>query len=76
MTPQLLTGAVKNVEVPLNRSHKPKDCSAECGFPRSIGADDTDKLTGVDGQRDIFERDDAWKSEGGVVEPNDGLVAA
>jgi hypothetical protein len=75
MAPQLLTGAVKNVEVSFNRSHKPKDCSTECGFPRSIGADDTDKLTGVDGERDILERNVAWKSERGVVEPNDRLVA-
>jgi hypothetical protein len=58
------------MEMALDGSQEAQYGSAECGFPRSVGADHADKLARLDGKRDVLERDDARKSERRVVKPN------
>jgi len=62
------------MEMALNGSQEAQYSSAECSFPRSVGADDADKLACLNGKRDILERNDARKSERRVVKPNDRLL--
>jgi hypothetical protein len=74
VTPQFIAGAIENMEMALDGSHEAQYGSAKCGFSRSVGTDDADKLARVDGKRNVLERDDAGKSERRVIKPNDGLM--
>src|SRR4029079_892652 len=51
MAAQLIAGAIKNVKMSFDRSHKPEDCLAERGLAGSVWADDANEVSGVDRQR-------------------------
>jgi len=74
VTPQRIAGTIENMKMALDGSYEAQYGSAECGFSRSVGADDADKLARVDGKRNVLERDDAGKSERRVIKPNDRLM--
>ena len=44
---QFITGTIENMEMALDGSHETQYGSAECGFPRSVGTNNADKLASV-----------------------------
>ena len=73
VTAKLIAGAIKNMQMPFERSHQPQHCFAECCLARSVRADHPDEFSGVDREGDIFQCNDTGKTKGGVVEANDWI---
>ncbi len=74
MAAQLITGTIKNMEMPFERRNQAQHRTAQRGFARSVGADDADEFPRPDIQRYVLQCHDPGEPEGGVIKADNGLT--
>jgi len=70
---KLFTRAVENLQRAFQWPHESQDGLAERSLAGSVGANNPDELSTGYFQRQIFERNHAWKSEGSMLETNNRM---
>src|SRR5207247_10272323 len=72
--PQVLAGAVEDLEGPGGRRHQPQADPRPGGLAGPVRADDADELAVRDFQRDVLERRAVRVPERRMIEPDQGFA--
>ena len=72
---QFLAGAVEHTQGAAEGRHEAEHSPAERRFSGTVRADDPDELSLGDFQRNVFESDDAGKSQRHVIKGNNRMAA-
>ena len=73
VTAEFFAGTVEDTEGSAQRGHQAEHGTTECRFPGAVGADHPDKFRFRNGQGDVLQGHDTGKTEGGMVETNNGM---
>ena len=70
---EFFAGAIQDAEGASQRRHQAEHGPTQSCLARAVRADDPYEFRFENAQRNIFQCDNAWKAEGRVVEPNNGV---